>query len=160
MKTEGFYKADGDMLLHGPNFVLNAAYEVHKGQAVPAAAQAAGWDLYADEKEFRAEANLPWPAWVQPLGAHDAYPAGEIVAHAGRDWESLLDANVWEPGVSGWREYVPAGGPPPEWVQPTGAHDAYNIGDRVTFQGAVYESLINGNVWSPAVYPAGWLLIP
>lgn len=44
----------------------------------------------------------------------------------------------------------------PEWVQPTGAHDAYAIGDRVSFNGNNYESLINANVWSPAVYPAGW----
>ena len=44
----------------------------------------------------------------------------------------------------------------PDWVQPTGAHDAYNIGDRVRYQGKVYESTINGNVWSPDVYPAGW----
>lgn len=46
-----------------------------------------------------------------------------------------------------------------DWVQPTGAHDAYNIGDRVLFNGQVYESLINANVWSPIVYPAGWRLI-
>jgi hypothetical protein len=44
----------------------------------------------------------------------------------------------------------------PDWVQPTGAQDAYNIGDQVKFEGAVYESLINANVWSPSVYPAGW----
>ena len=44
----------------------------------------------------------------------------------------------------------------PEWVQPTGAHDAYNVGDRVRYQGRVYESTINGNVWAPDVYPAGW----
>ena len=50
----------------------------------------------------------------------------------------------------------------PVWVQPTGAHDAYNIGDRVHFPDAdspVYESLINANVWSPTEYPAGWQLI-
>jgi hypothetical protein len=46
-----------------------------------------------------------------------------------------------------------------EWVQPTGAQDAYNIGDKVSFQGQIYESLINANTWSPAVYPAGWKLI-
>lgn len=46
----------------------------------------------------------------------------------------------------------------PEWVQPTGAHDAFNIGDCVTFEGLEYESLINANVWSPLVYPAGWQL--
>ena len=42
------------------------------------------------------------------------------------------------------------------WVQPTGAHDAYPLGARVTFNGRVYESKIAANVWSPAVYPAGW----
>lgn len=44
----------------------------------------------------------------------------------------------------------------PEWVQPLGAHDAYQVGDRVTFEGKIYESTIAANVWSPAVYPAGW----
>lgn len=44
----------------------------------------------------------------------------------------------------------------PVWVQPTGAHDAYQLGDRVSFNGKNYESLINANVWSPSVYPAGW----
>ena len=34
-----------------------------------------------------------------------------------------------------------------EWVQPTGAHDAYRQGATVTH---------NGNVWTPAAYPAGW----
>lgn len=44
----------------------------------------------------------------------------------------------------------------PEWVQPTGTQDAYNKGDRVTFEGRHYISLIDANVYSPAVYPAGW----
>lgn len=46
----------------------------------------------------------------------------------------------------------------PDWKQPTGAHDAYNINDCVTFNGKKYMSLINANVWSPIVYPAGWKL--
>lgn len=44
----------------------------------------------------------------------------------------------------------------PEWVQPTGAADAYNTGDKVTFEGAHYISVMDGNVWSPVAYPAGW----
>ena len=43
-----------------------------------------------------------------------------------------------------------------EWSQPTGAHDAYNKGDIVSYNGALYESLIDGNVYAPDVYPAGW----
>lgn len=44
----------------------------------------------------------------------------------------------------------------PEFVQPTGAHDAYKKGDKVTFNGKHYVSLIDANVYSPAAYPAGW----
>lgn len=44
----------------------------------------------------------------------------------------------------------------PEFVQPTGAHNAYKKGDKVTFEGKHYISLIDGNVFSPAEYPAGW----
>ena len=47
----------------------------------------------------------------------------------------------------------------PDWVQPTGAQDAYNIGDKVLFNGNTYESIIDANVWSPTAYPAGWKLI-
>ena len=49
-----------------------------------------------------------------------------------------------------------AGAAPDEWVQPVGASDAYRKGDRVLFQGATYESVIDANTWSPAAYPAGW----
>jgi hypothetical protein len=44
----------------------------------------------------------------------------------------------------------------PEFVQPTGAHDAYKKGDKVTFEGKHYISLIDANVYSPTAYPAGW----
>ena len=44
----------------------------------------------------------------------------------------------------------------PEWVQPLGASDAYNIGDIVSFNGTLYKSTIDGNVWSPDAYPTGW----
>lgn len=44
----------------------------------------------------------------------------------------------------------------PEYVQPLGSHDAYKIGDKVTFNGKRYVSLIDGNNWTPLVYPQGW----
>ena len=44
----------------------------------------------------------------------------------------------------------------PVWSQPTGAHDAYNEGDVVDYNGTLYQSLINGNTYSPDAYPAGW----
>lgn len=42
------------------------------------------------------------------------------------------------------------------WKRPTGAHDAYNTGDVVEYNGTLYKSLIDGNVYSPDEYPAGW----
>ena len=44
----------------------------------------------------------------------------------------------------------------PDWVQPLGASDAYNIGDVVSYNGILYQSAIDGNVWSPDDYPQGW----
>lgn len=44
----------------------------------------------------------------------------------------------------------------PVWSQPTGAHDAYNNGDIVAYNGTLYKSLIDGNIYSPEAYPAGW----
>ena len=42
----------------------------------------------------------------------------------------------------------------PDWVQPLGAHDAYNIGAKVTHAGKRWTSDIDANVWEPGVY--GW----
>ena len=47
----------------------------------------------------------------------------------------------------------------PEWIPPTGSHDAYNKGDKVIFEGEVYECIIDGNTWSPTDYPQGWKVI-
>lgn len=97
--------------------------------------------------------------WVQPTGAVDAYAKDAVVSHSGQAWRSLIDANVWAPGVSGWRLLWATTSAPPEWKQPTGQHDAYNVGDLVTFEGKVYRSKIAANVWSPTAYPAGWELV-
>lgn len=44
----------------------------------------------------------------------------------------------------------------PEYKQPTGAHDAYKIGDKITYNGKHYECIFNGCVWTPDDYPQGW----
>lgn len=101
-----------------------------------------------------------YPAWVQPLGAHDAWPKGVRVHHAGKTWASLVDNNVWEPGVANWREvvlFIPAAPSVAAWVQPTGAGDAYQTGDRVTHNGQMWESSVDNNVWEPGVY--GWIVV-
>jgi hypothetical protein len=45
----------------------------------------------------------------------------------------------------------------PDWVQPTGAQDAYALGDRVRHNGANWESTVSANVWEPGVF--GWIQI-
>lgn len=52
----------------------------------------------------------------------------------------------------------PSGETIPEWVQPDSTN-AYMIGDKVKFEGNVYESVIDNNIWSPTAYPAGWKFI-
>lgn len=95
-------------------------------------------------------------AWVQPVGAHDAYALGSTVTSGGKTWVSLAAFNVWAPGVSGWREVVSEGYP--AWVQPTGGHDAYPLGAKVTHNGQDWENTGSAsNVWEPGVF--GWVTI-
>lgn len=42
------------------------------------------------------------PPWVQPIGGHDAYSAGDKVTYHGIVWKSNIDGNVWAPSVWGW----------------------------------------------------------
>lgn len=44
----------------------------------------------------------------------------------------------------------------PPFVKPNGAHDCYNEGDKITYNEKKYICMINGCVWSPDEYPAGW----
>ena len=102
-------------------------------------------------------------AWSQPYGATDCYQISDKVTYQGKTWESTIANNVWAPGVGNfWKEISSESGSEepieeyPNWNRPTGAHDSYNIGDKVTYNGKHYESTMNGNTWSPDEYPAGW----
>lgn len=88
------------------------------------------------------------PEWVQPTGAMDAYPTGYVVTHRGKTWVALADNTTGEPGVAGWREQT-TDGTPAEWVQPSGATDAYALGAVVTHNGKVWVSKVAANVWEP-----------
>lgn len=46
----------------------------------------------------------------------------------------------------------------PEFVRPTGAHDAYPMGAKITYKGKRYVSLVDANCWPPDEYPQGWQL--
>lgn len=110
-----------------------------------------------------AQGLAPGDPWREPSGAHDAYPAGWTVTHDGRAWTSMVaGANMWEPGSAGggWRADDAPDGTPAEWVRPSSTQDAYGTGDRVVFEGQVYESVWpNPNTWSPTEYPDAWKLV-
>lgn len=145
---------------------LYLVLQVHTSQAdwTPDATPALYKKIGVDERGY--------PKWVQPIGAVDAYNKGDIVNYNDKLYKSLIDANVWSPDAypTGWEEYTEESGgdtpdPEPEepstddvpdFVQPTGAHDAYAKGAKVKYNGNVYESTMDGNVYSPDSYLAGW----
>lgn len=136
-----------------------------------------------EEAQEHADAT---PVWQNPGHDHaKMYHLGDVVrygnrlvrsTHAGLNhWEPTtlnLDGRIWEvvgtvgadapEDVEGDGQGGEVAAPEPEtpaapqFRQPSGAHDAYKMGDRVTYDGRVYESTINANAYSPDAYPAGW----
>lgn len=96
-----------------------------------------------------------YPAWR----SETEYHAGDRVLHGGVLYKVLqvhISQADWTPDITPALFVVVSLDEWPDFVQPTGAHDAYNKGDKVTFEGKHYISLIDGNVYSPAAYPVGW----
>lgn len=95
------------------------------------------------------------------------YKKGDLLTYEGEVYRVAQDHTSqaqWVPGSgteSLYTHITLAGDSIPVWQQPTGAHDAYNTGDKVHYpdaSGPVYVSKIDGNSWSPDAYPAGWEL--
>lgn len=47
----------------------------------------------------------------------------------------------------------------PLYVQPTGQHDAYKVGDKITFNDKRYTCIMDNCVWDPSTYPNAWELV-
>lgn len=95
------------------------------------------------------------------------YKHGDLLTYEGEVYrvaQNHTSQAQWVPGSgteSLYTHITLAGDSIPVWQQPTGAHDAYNTGDKVHYpdeSGPVYVSKIDGNSWSPDAYPAGWEL--
>lgn len=63
------------------------------------------------------------------------------------DWTPDVAVSLWVQVTDPTVEY-------PDWKQPTGAQDAYQKGDKVTYDNRHWISTVDNNVWSPDVY--GW----
>ena len=108
-----------------------------------------------------------YPAWA----AGRSYAAGDILRHG---VNSVGDPQLYKvvQAHTSQADWLPEATPAlydpfgldesgyPLWSQPTGAHDAYNQGDIVDYNGTLYKSLVDGNVWTPGAYDGLWEVYP
>ena len=112
----------------------------------------------SDEDAIEA-VNL-FPSWND----NEAYEVGQRVQYNGTLYKCLqahTSQSAWTPtdAPSLWAKVlIPDANVIPEWEQPDSTNP-YMIGDKVMFEGQVYQSVINTDIWSPAAYPAGWKLV-
>lgn len=98
-----------------------------------------------------------YPTWASKIG--ETVSVGERYWYDGKLYKVVQTHTVqdnWTPDISASLFTEVTIDEWPEWRQPTGAQDAYSIGDKVTFNGVHYVSLIGNNVWSPEALPSGW----
>ena len=87
------------------------------------------------------------------------YETGDRVQYQGLLYKCLQSHTAqadWTPdtAVSLWVRIDDPSIEFPDWRQPTGAHDAYNKGDKVSHNGKHWQSDIDANVYEPGVF--GW----
>lgn len=116
--------------------------------------------------------NLPdeeaaeYTSFIEPWEAGKMYQAGKRLKYDGIVYKVLQDHTSqpdWAPAAAASlyaRILIPTDEDGeqtsiPEWEQPDSTN-AYMKGDKVIFEGKIYQSLIDNNVWSPSAYPAGW----
>lgn len=98
-----------------------------------------------------------YPVWNDK----SAYKNGDRVRFNDILYKCLQDHTAqasWTPtdAPSLWAKVlIPTPSVIPEWEQPESTNP-YMKGDKVTYKGKTYESLIDNNVWSPEAYPQGW----
>ena len=100
--------------------------------------------------------------WRQPLGAHDAYPIGSTVTWGGKLWRSILRANVWAPGVTGWVDEGPAEPAPAPTAPLWDAGESVKVNDLREYLGRVYRCVqahVTQAGWIPTITPALWALV-
>jgi hypothetical protein len=98
---------------------------------------------------------------VYPEWNPKSYPyfAGERVSYNNSYYRCIqnhISQADWSPdvAVSLWVATADPGEEYPEWKQPSGAHDAYQKGDKVSHNDKHWISDIDANAYEPGVY--GW----
>lgn len=102
-----------------------------------------------------------YPTWISKMG--EQVSTGERYWYDGKLYKVIQTHTVqedWTPDVSVSLFTEVTIEEWPEWVQPISAETAYNTGDKVSYNGKHYVSLIDNNVWSPEVTPQYWEVQP
>ena len=92
------------------------------------------------------------------------YKVGERIMYEGKFYKVISEHTSqadWTPNVA-VSLFVEISDPSieyPEFKQPTSTETAYMKGDKITFNGAKYISLVDYNVYSPTDYPNNWKLV-
>lgn len=120
--------------------------------------------LELDKETLQAELDQ-LIATFKPWTVGESVVKGDIRQYENGLYEVIQDHTTqadWQPNVAAslWRVYTPnetLQGTEiiPDFVQPVSTNP-YMTGDKVVFEGKVYESTIDNNVWSPREYPQGW----
>lgn len=129
----------------------------------------AGGDIAAAQSDYQTalmsisdEAALKMPDYFPTWdGNGHQYAAGDRVMYGDVLYKVLqthTSQSDWAPNSAPSlfaKVLTSVAGEPLPWQQPDSTNP-YMIGDRVTYKGKVYESLIDNNVWAPDAYPQGW----
>ena len=114
--------------------------------------------LKIEDDAVAIEGTVLFPEWKPDF----AYVAGTKVKYNEVLYKVLQDhisQSDWTPTAAPSlfaQVLIPDPDVVPEWVQPESTNP-YMKGDRVMFEGNVYESTIDNNVWAPNAY--GWQLV-
>lgn len=129
----------------------------------------AGGDIAAAQSDYQTalmsisdEAALKMPDYFPTWdGNCHQYAAGDRVMYGDVLYKVLqthTSQSDWAPNSAPSlfaKVLTSVAGEPLPWQQPDSTNP-YMIGDRVTYKGKVYESLIDNNVWAPDAYHQGW----
>ena len=98
------------------------------------------------------ETALPVTDLFEPWKTDTSYATGDRVKHNGMLYRCVqghtTQAN-WTPDATPALWTLVTVEEWPEWVQPTGAQDAYMTGDKVSHNSKHWVSLADNNVWEP-----------
>lgn len=98
-----------------------------------------------------------YPTWNSKID--ESVYSGDRLWYDGKLYKVIQNHTIqsdWTPDVTASLYVLVSIEEWPEFVHPTGVHDAYQKGDKVTYNGKHYVSVIDNNTYSPEEYALGW----